>query len=166
MIIPLIMLAVLVYGLIKKVPVFALFTDGAKEGLHTMYAIAPPLIGLITAIGMLKASGAMDMLTSLLTPAAEFMHIPPEVTSLFLLKPISGSGSLAVLSRIISDNGADSLAAKTAAVMTGSTETTFYCIAVYYGSVNISKTGCTVPCAIIGDFVGMATAIILTSLAG
>ena len=163
MIIPLIMLTVIAYGLIKKVPVFTLFTDGAKQGLHTMYSIAPSLIGLITAIGMFKASGALDMFTQLLSPAAQFLHIPPEVTSLFLLKPISGSGSLAVLSQIIGDSGADSLTAKIAAVMTGSTETTFYCIAVYYGSVNINKTGCTVPCAAIGDFIGMMTAILLVS---
>ena len=139
MIIPITLLVIVLWGLIKKEPIFTLFTDGVKEGLHTMYSIAPSLIGLITAIGMVKASGILD------------------------LKPISGSGSLALLDSIIKENGANSLVTKIAAVMTGSTETTFYCIAVYYGAVKINKTGCTVPCALIGDFIGMMTAIIVTS---
>lgn len=163
LIIPLTMLLIITVGLVKKKPVFSLFTDGAKEGLRTMYSITPPLIGLITAIGMFKASGVLDFFTSLLSPVTDLANIPKEVTPLFFLKPISGSGSLAILNNIINENGANSPITKIASVMTGSTETTFYCIAVYYGAVNINKTGCTIPCALIGDFVGMMTAIILTS---
>ncbi len=161
LIIPIIMLIILTDGLIKKVPVFSCFTDGAKEGLKTMYSIAPSLIGLITAIGMFKASGALDILTNFLSPVTELMGIPKEVSPLFFLKPISGSGSLAMLNRIVSDNGADSVVSKIAAVMTGSTETTFYCIAVYYGATNIKKTGYTVPCALLGDFASMLTACLI-----
>ncbi|MEE3334224.1 MAG: nucleoside recognition domain-containing protein [Ruminococcus sp.] len=126
-----------------------------------MYSIAPSLIGLITAIGMFKASGALDILTNFLSPVTELMGIPKEVSPLFFLKPISGSGSLAMLNRIVSDNGADSVVSKIAAVMTGSTETTFYCIAVYYGATNIKKTGYTVPCALLGDFASMLTACLI-----
>lgn len=158
LIIPAIMLIILTAGLLKKVPVFSCFTDGAKEGLKTMYSIAPSLIGLITAIGMFKASGALDILTSVLLPITEFLGIPKEAAPLFFLKPISGSGSLAMLNQIVADNGADSPTAKIAAVMTGSTETTFYCIAVYYGATNIKKTGYTVPCALLGDLASMLAA--------
>ena len=161
LIIPAIMLIILTAGLINHVPVFTCFTDGAKEGLKTMYSIAPSLIGLITAIGMFKASGALDILTNFLSPVTELMGIPKEVSPLFFLKPISGSGSLAMLNRIVSDNGADSVVSKIAAVMTGSTETTFYCIAVYYGATNIKKTGYTVPCALLGDFASMLTACLI-----
>ena len=163
LIIPAIMLVILTFGLIKKVPVFSCFTDGAKEGLKTMYSIAPSLIGLITAIGMFKASGALDFFTDTLSPLMAFLGIPKEVSPLFFLKPISGSGSLAMLSQIVEDNGADSPIAKIAAVMTGSTETTFYCIAVYYGATNIKKTGYTVPCALLGDFASMLTACIIVA---
>ena len=166
MIIPAVMLLIISVGLIQRQPVFTLFCDGAKEGLHTMYSIAPSLIGLITAIGMFKASGVLDFLTSLLSPVTALADIPEQVTPLFFLKPISGSGSLAILNNIINENGADSIVTKIASVMTGSTETTFYCIAVYYGAVRINKTGCTIPCALIGDFAGMMTAIILTSRFG
>ena len=158
LIIPVIILIIVVSGFISRVPVFTAFTNGAKDGLITMYSIAPSLVGLITAIGMLRASGAIDAFTSIISPLTELLHIPSEVTPLFLLKPVSGSGSLAMLEHIIKETGADSPAARIAAVMTGSTETTFYCIAVYYGSVKIKKTGCTVPCALIGDFVSMAAA--------
>ncbi len=163
MIIPITLLVIVLWGLIKKEPIFTLFTDGVKEGLHTMYSIAPSLIGLITAIGMVKASGILDLFTSLLSPVTDLAGIPEQITPLMFLKPISGSGSLALLDSIIKENGANSLVTKIAAVMTGSTETTFYCIAVYYGAVKINKTGCTVPCALIGDFIGMMTAIIVTS---
>ena len=161
LIIPAIMLIILTAGLINHVPVFTCFTDGAKEGLKTMYSIAPSLIGLITAIGMFKASGALEILTSTLAPITELVGIPKEVAPLFFLKPISGSGSLAMLNQIVEDNGADSVISKIAAVMTGSTETTFYCIAVYYGATNIKKTGYTVPCAVLGDFASMLTACLL-----
>ncbi len=161
LIIPAFILITVIAGFIKRVPIFNCFTEGAKDGLKIMYTIAPTLIGLITAIGMLKASGALDLLTKTLSPITELLGIPKEISPLFLLKPISGSGSLAMLNQIIADYGANSVIAKTAAVMTGSTETTFYCIAVYYGAVNIKKTGYTVPCALLGDFASMLAACLL-----
>ncbi len=166
LIVPAVMMIIITYSLVKKVPVFSCFTDGAKNGFKTMYSIAPSLIGLITAIGMFKASGALDILTDLFTPVSELMGLPREVSPLFFLKPISGSGSLAMLSQIVSDNGADSLVSKIAAVMTGSTETTFYCIAVYYGATKIKKTGCTVPAALLGDLAGMLMASFSVKIMG
>ena len=166
LIIPITMAFIITYGLIKKIPVFSCFTEGAKNGFSTMYAIAPSLIGLITAIGMFKASGALEILTTLLSPFTEFIGLPSEVSPLFFLKPISGSGSLAMLSQIVSDNGANSTISKIAAVMTGSTETTFYCIAVYYGTTQIKKTGCTVPSAILGDIAGMIMATVAVKVMG
>ena len=160
-IIPSVIVLTVIYGALKKVDLFEAFTDGAKEGIGSLISIAPSLIGLITAIGMFKASGALDILTNFLSPVTELMGIPKEVSPLFFLKPISGSGSLAMLNRIVSDNGADSVVSKIAAVMTGSTETTFYCIAVYYGATNIKKTGYTVPCALLGDFASMLTACLI-----
>lgn len=157
-IVPLVMAIIIISGLVKKQPVFGCFLEGAKEGFSTMYSIAPSLIGLITAIGMLKASGALDMLTGLFAPLTSLIGIPEEVTPLLMLRPISGSGSLAILNQIVEDNGANSLVAKAAAVMAGSTETTFYCIAVYFGAVGVKRISYTVPCALIGDFAGMVMA--------
>ena len=161
--IPIIIFLIIIAGLYQKIPVFNCFMNGAKDGLKTIYEISPSLIGLITAIGMLKASGGLEILTHILSPAANFIGIPSEVSPLFILKPISGSGSLAMLEQIIKENGADSIISKIAAVMTGSTETTFYCIAVYYGATNIKNTGKTIPCALIGDMVSMLTACFLFS---
>lgn len=166
LIIPMVMVLIILSGLIKKISVFNCFIDGAKDGFSTIYSIAPSLIGLITAIGMFKASGALDLLTQAFEPLLNLIGLPKEVTPLFFLKPISGSGSLAVLNQIIADNGANSFVSKVAAVMTGSTETTFYCIAVYYGAIEIKKTGCTVPCALLGDFAGMLMACISVRLMG
>lgn len=158
LIMPITILLIVTFGFIKKVPVFDCFTDGAKDGFKTMYSIAPSLIGLIMAVGLLRASGVFDMITYFFTPIMDKIGIPPEVAPLFFLKPISGSGSLAMLNGIVTENGADSIVSKIAAVMTGSTETTFYCIAVYYGATNIKKTGFTVPCALLGDIASMAMA--------
>lgn len=163
-IMPIIMSLIVISGLVKKQPVFNCFLEGAKDGIETMFSIAPSLIGLITAIGMLKASGALSMLTDFLSPVTSFIGFPDEVTPLLLLRPISGSGSLAVLNQIIEDNGADSFAARVASVMTGSTETTFYCISVYFGAVGVKKTLYTIPSAILGDFAGMVMACITVRL--
>ena len=160
-IIPGIMLIIILYALIKGTPVFSAFTQGAKDGLKNMYAIAPSLIGLVTAVGMLKASGAVELITSLCEPVTSLLGIPKETAPFFLLKPISGSGSFAMLDSIIKEHGANSIIAKTAAVMTGSTETTFYCITVYFGATKIKRTGCTIPCAMLADLASMLTAALL-----
>ena len=115
-----------------------LFRRG-KGGGKVYLGIIPALVGLITAVSMLKASGALDMFTAFIAPLAEKIGLPPQVVPLMLLRPVSGSGSLALVDQIFSSSGVDSFAGRVAAVMMGSTETTFYAIAVYFGSVNIRK---------------------------
>ena len=158
--VPAVIAAIVLFGFLRKVPVFDTFVAGAKEGLRTSVSILPTLIGLIMAVSMLSASGALDLLSSLLAPASQFLGLPPQVMPLALIKPFSGSGSTAVLTQIYKDCGPDSLAGRVASVMAGSTETTFYAVAVYYGSVGIKKTRHTIPAALLGD----VTACILSAL--
>ena len=147
---------IIVFGLIKKVNVFDAFLDGAKEGMRTAVGIMPALTALTLCVSALRASSA---------PLAEAAHIPPETLPLMLIRPVSGSGALAVLQGIFSSCGPDSAAGNVASVMMGSTETTFYTITVYFGSVGIKKTGCTVPAALTADLTGMiAAALTVTFL--
>lgn len=159
--VPVVIACIVLFGFFRKVPVFDTFITGAKEGLQSSVSILPTLVGLIMAVSMLNASGALDLLSSLLAPAASALGLPPQVMPLALIKPISGSGSTAVLTQIYKDCGPDSFAGRVASVMAGSTETTFYAVAVYYGSVGIKKTRHTIPAALVGDL----TACILSALA-
>lgn len=154
-IVPAIICLIIIYAIIHKVNVFNSFIEGAKEGLETVIGILPTLVGLLAAITMLQASGAIDVITSALKPLANLIGIPEEVVPLALLKPISGSGSLAVCDNIMSTYHPDSLIGRIASVMQGSTETTFYSIAVYYGSVSIADTRYTLPSALMGDIVSI-----------
>lgn len=149
--VPAVILCILVFGLSRRVPLFDTFIAGAKEGLSSTISILPSLIGLIMAVTMFSASGALDLFSSLLAPAAHFLGLPPQVMPLALIKPISGSGSTAVLTQIFKDYGPDSFIGRVASVMSGSTETTFYAIAVYFGAVGIRKTRHTIPAALLGD---------------
>ena len=158
--VPAVIAAIVLFGFLHKVPVFDTFVAGAKEGLRTSISILPTLVGLIMAVSMLSASGALELLSSLLAPAANFLGLPPQVMPLALIKPFSGSGSTAVLTQIYKDSGPDSFAGRVASVMAGSTETTFYAVAVYFGSVGIKKTRHTIPAALLGDL----TACILSAL--
>ena len=153
--IPAVMVFILVFGLIKKVDVFEAFLEGAKEGTVTTFQIMPAIIAILTAVGMLKASGAMDLLIQLLSPVCQLVGFPAELTPLAIVRPISGSGSLAILSQVLNDYGPDSLTGQIASVLQGSTETTFYTVVVYCGAVQISRTRYTVPCALASDFAGM-----------
>lgn len=159
-IIPIVILLILILGIIKKAPVFDTFLEGAKEGLVSTYKIAPSLIGLIVAINMLKASGALDALTGLISPVTQFLGFPEEVLPLALLRPFSGGGSTAILNQILKDYGPDSFAGRCASVMAGSTETTFYAITVYYGSVGVKKILHTVPAALCADLTGMLMSVL------
>ena len=158
--VPLVIAAIVLFGFLRRVPVFDTFVAGAKDGLRTTVSILPTLVGLIMAVSMLSASGALDLFSSLLAPAAKFLGLPPQVMPLALIKPFSGSGSTAVLTQIYRDCGPDSFAGRVASVMAGSTETTFYAVAVYYGAVGIKKTRHTIPAALIGDL----TACIFSAL--
>ena len=153
-IIPCILLLAAAGVLRKKENAYDLMLDGAAEGLQLLVSILPALILLLTAVNMLKASGAVELLSRLLSPAFSLLGIPPETAMLVLIRPISGSAALAVGADLMAEHGVDSLAGRTAAVMLGSTETTFYTISVYFGAAGIKKTRYTIPAALFADFVG------------
>ncbi|MBQ8183684.1 MAG: spore maturation protein [Clostridia bacterium] len=151
-IIPCIVIIMIVHGLFKGVNVFSEFTDGAKDGFKIVLNILPSLVALIFSIELLKVSGALETVCSLLSPVSSFLGIPEEVTPLTILSPISGSGSLGMFESILKDHGPDSFIGRCASVMMGSTETTFYTMTVYYGSVGVKKTRHTLPSALCADF--------------
>ncbi len=147
-------------GLLRGVDIFSALKDGAKEGLSSAVNLVPSLVALFAAIYMFRASGAMEYLTQLLSPLAELAGIPPECMPLILIRPLSGSGALAVATEIIATYGVDSVIGRTAAVIIGSTETTFYTIAVYFGAANIKKTRHAIPSALVTDLVGFCAAAV------
>lgn len=161
---PLFIAVVIIFGIIKKVPLFDAFTDGAREGIKTLLGVAPTLVGLITAVDMLKASGAIDILCDFISPAAELLGFPKEIVPMILLRPVSGGGSTALLTGIYKECGADSFAGLCASVLAGSTETTFYAIAVYYGSVGVKKIRHTLPAALSADFTAAVMAVVSVKL--
>lgn len=158
-ILPAIIASIVLHGAFKGVEVFNVFIEGAKSGFKTVYNIIPALIALLLSINMLKASGGLDVLLSLLSPIGNFLGIPKDVIPLTILSPISGSGALGVYESILSDFGPDSFVGRCASVMMGSTETTFYTLALYYGSIGVKKTRHTLPSALCADF----TSFILSS---
>ena len=156
--IPLLLAGAALYALCRRVDVFSALTTGAGEGLSVVLRILPPLVALLTAVYMLRARGALELLTELLTPVLTFLGIPPETVGLLLIRPVSGSGALAVGSDIMQTYGPDSTIGRTAAVMLGSTETTFYTVAVYYGAAGIRRTRHTIPAALAADIAGFLAA--------
>ena len=151
LVIPVLLAGVALYGMGKRVDVYGALTHGAEEGLTVLLKVLPALVGLLTAVAMFRASGALEWLTGLCAPALEFLGIPPETTPLMLVRPVSGSGALAVGSEIMRTHGVDSYIGRVAAVMLGSSETTFYTVAVYYGAAGITKTRYTIPAALCAD---------------
>ena len=152
--VPITAASILLIGYLRGVDVFDEFLEGAKSGIDTSFDILPALVALITAIGVFSASGALDMVTAFLSPAAKLLALPAEVLPLALLSPVSGSGALAIFEKLLSQHGADSFVGRVASVMQGSTETTFYTVAVYFGAVSVKKTRHTVPAALIADLTG------------
>lgn len=164
LIIPAVMAAILLYGLFKKVDVFNVFIEGAKEGLKTSIGILPSLIALMTCVGMFKVSGGLDLLVYLLSPITDFLHIPREILPLALLRPISGSGALAIFEDTLRNFGPDSQIGRIASVLMGSTETTFYTIAVYFGALRIKRTRHTLLCSLSADITGFLMSSVLIYL--
>ena len=152
------------YGLIKKVPVYEEFVEGAKEGFSVAVMIIPYLVAILFAIGMFRASGALDFLIDGLRPLLGLIGVPPEVLPMAIVRPLTGSGSAAIVADILSQYGEDSILVKMAATMFGSTETTFYVIAVYFGAVNVKRTRHAVPAGLIADFVAMFAAVYVVRL--
>ena len=148
----------------KKENAYDILLNGASEGLKLLGAIVPALILLLTAVHMLKASGAVEILSRLLSPLFSLFGIPPETAILVLIRPISGSAALAVGADLMAQYGVDSLIGRTAAVMLGSTETTFYTISVYFGAAEIKKTRYCIPAALFADFVGFFMASLTVRL--
>lgn len=149
--IPSVICIILIFALIKGIKVFDVFMKGAKSGAVTAFEILPSLVGLVVAVSMLRESGALEILAKILSPIASFVGIPKDIMPLALLNPISGGGALSLYENILKTSGPDSYVGRVASVMMGSTETTFYAVAVYYGSVGIRKTRQTVPAAICAD---------------
>jgi spore maturation protein B len=159
-IIPLLLVGIPFYGLIvKKVKVYETFVVGAKDGFTIAIRIIPYLVAILVAIGMFRASGALDLLLNFLSPVLTFIGFPPENLPLALMRPLSGSGSLGLLTDLINQHGPDSLIAKIGATMFGSTETTFYVLAVYFGSVGIRKTRHALAAGLFADAVGVFSAV-------
>ena len=153
-IVPLLFLAVSLIALRKQEDAYDLMLIGAADGLKLLLSIIPALVLLLTAVSMLRSSGAITFLTSLLSPLLRWTGIPPETAMLILIRPISGSAALAVGSELMMVHGVDSAIGRTVAVMLGSTETTFYAISVYFGSAGVHKTRYTIPAALLADLVG------------
>ena len=158
MIIPVILCGVALYGVWKRVDVYDALIQGAGEGLAVLLRIVPALIALMTAVYMLRASGALELAAQALSPLLDRMGIPGELLPLMLARPISGSAALGAGAEGVHTSGPDSYLGRVAAVMLGSTETTFYTIAVYFGSVGISRTRYAVPAALCADLTGFLAA--------
>ena len=156
--VPILLLGISLVALKRQEDAYDLLLSGAAEGLKMLLSIVPALVILMTAVSMLRASGATERLSSLLAPVFSFFGIPPETAILVLIRPISGSAALAVGSELMAIHGVDSQIGRTVAVMLGSTETTFYAISVYFGAAGIRKTRYTVPAALFADFVGFLMA--------
>ena len=164
-IIPLMLVMIPFYGLVfKKVKVYESFVDGAKDGFDIAVRIIPYLVAILVAIGMFRASGALEILLTTMAPLLQYIGFPPENLPLALMRPLSGSGSLGLLTDLINEHGPDSLIAKIGATMFGSTETTFYVLAVYFGSVGIRKTRHALAAGLIADLVGVLSAVFFCQL--
>lgn len=157
-IVPLILLFSAALALRRRENAYALMLEGAADGLKLMVSILPALVFLLTAVHMLRASGAAEILSRCFAPLFSLFGIPPETALLVLIRPISGSAALAVGAELMAEYGVDSLIGRTAAVMLGSTETTFYTISVYFGAAGIQKTRYTIPAALFADLVGFTMA--------
>ena len=163
-VVPLLLFLSCALALQKKENAYDLMLDGAAEGLKLLLSIVPTLVLLLTAVSMLRVSGAIEALSHVLSPVMKLFGIPPETAILVLIRPISGSAALAVGAELMAQHGVDSLVGRTAAVMLGSTETTFYTISVYFGAAGIRKTRYTIPAALFADFIGFLMASITTRL--
>ena len=163
-IVPVLLLFVSVFALRKKENSYDLMLGGATEGLKLLFTLIPALILLLTAVSMLRASGAIEWISRFLSPVFGFFGIPPETAMLVLIRPISGSAALAAGAELMAQYGVDSPVGRTAAVMLGSTETTFYTISVYFGAAGIQKTRYTLPAALFADFVGFFMASLTVRL--
>lgn len=162
--VPLIFLIIVSYGFLKKVKLYEAFTEGAKEGFTTAIRVIPFLTGMLVAIGIFRASKAMDYLTYLLSPITKLIGMPAEVLPMALMRPLSGGGANGIMNSLFSKYGPDSLIGTMASIMSGATDTTFYIIAVYFGSINIKKTRHALPAGLTADVAGILAATIIANI--
>jgi spore maturation protein B len=162
--IPVLIGFVLVYGTLKKVPTYESFVEGGKEGFKTAVQIIPYLVGMLVAIEVFRASGAMNFFIGLLKPALESIGFPAEVVPLAIIRPISGTGALGMMTNLIDTYGADSFIGRLASTMQGSTDTTLYVLTVYFGAVGIRKMGDALKVGLLADLAGVIAAFVIVSL--
>ena len=164
LIMPIIIVSVLTVGLCKRNDVYEIFVSGAGEGIALTKDILPSIIGLMMAIEMINSCGVLDLAIEFLKPVLTFLGVAPEVLPLAILRPISGSASMGIVNDVLIKSGPDSYAGELASVMMGSTETTFYTIALFYGCIEIKDTGKTIFVALIGDFISVVASVIFCRL--
>jgi spore maturation protein B len=162
--IPSIICLVLLFGFFKKVPVYETFVEGAKDGFGTAIKIIPHLVGMMVAVTVFRASGALDFILGLLSPLLSLFHIPPDIVPLALIRPISGAGALAIMTDIIEQFGPDSFLGRLASTMQGSTDTTLYVLTVYFGAVGIRKIRYALKVGLWADFAGVVASIFIVTL--
>lgn len=162
--IPLLICVILLYGALQKVPVYETFVEGAKDGFSIAIKIIPHLVGMMVAVSIFRASGALDYVLQIIAPILSFLHIPPEILPLALIRPISGTGALAITTDIIEQFGPDSFLGRLASTMQGSTDTTLYVLTVYFGAVGIRKIGYALKIGLWADVAGALAAIFIVTL--
>lgn len=162
--IPVVILLIVGYGIIKKVKIYESFVEGAKGGFDVAIKIIPFLVAILVAIGMFRASGAMDYLIAIMSPLTNLIGMPAEALPVVIMRPLSGSGSLGLVTEIMKTHGPDSFLGNLVSTMYGSTETTFYVLAVYFGAVGIKKTRHAVPTGLIADAAGLIAALLICKL--
>ncbi len=164
MMVPLILVLVCLHGMLRGVDVYDAMVVGCKEGLKTVVGILPPLVILLTAVSMIRASGGLELLAQVTSPLLALVGLPGELLPLMLVRPISGTAALGVGSDLMSTYGVDSYLGRVAAVMLGSTETTFYTVAIYFGSLGITKTRYAIPAALCADLAGFLGAVLAVQI--
>jgi spore maturation protein B len=162
--IPILIGYILIYGTLKKIPTYETFVEGGKEGITIAFSIIPYLVGMLVAISIFRASGALEFLMNLMKPALAILNIPAEIVPLAFIRPISGTAALGITSDIIATYGPDSFIATLAATMQGSTDTTLYILTVYFGAVGIKKMGDALKVGLLADLVGIIASIIVVTL--
>lgn len=162
-IIPVLISLILIYAVWKRVPVFETFVDGAKDGFHTAIKILPHLVGMMVAITIFRDSGALSVLTNILSPIFDLLHFPEEVFPLAMLRPITGTGALAIMTDLIAEHGPDSFIGRLASTMQGSTDTTLYVFTVYFGAVGIKKAGYALKVGLLADLIAIIASVIIVS---
>ncbi len=162
--IPCVVALIALYALIKKVPVYSVFTEGAKEGFSIAVMIIPYLVAMLCAIGMFRASGAMDWLCTILNPVTSVFRFPSEGLPFAVMRSFSGGGALGLMADLVETYGTQSQIGRIASVAMGSTETTFYIVAVYYGCVGITNVRQSVWAGLLGDLASLIAAVTLVNL--